>query len=69
MIKTFQVILLNTIKSHAQLQIENLCLVKQIEILMRSNNKVILKKSDKIFMTVIMNILSNWKKTICVVKP
>ena len=69
MIKTFLVNLLNFIKSHAQLQIENAYLHKQIEILIRSKNKVKLRKSDKIFMTIIMKLLSNWKKNLFVVKP
>jgi len=69
MLKSLLVLLRSFFKSRIQLQIENACLHKQIEIIMRSNNKVALKRSDKLFFTIVKKIHSNWNKILYVVKP
>lgn len=56
-------------KSKAQLQFENIYLRKQIEILKRSSIKPKIKKSDRIFFTVMKNLITNWKKNLFIIKP
>jgi putative transposase len=69
MFKSFIEFILNLFKSKAQIQLENLFLRKQVEILSRSNKRVRIKSTDRIFFSLSKILLSNWKDNLVIVKP
>lgn len=69
MIKSFFALFLNLLKSRRQLQLENLFLRKQLEIFSRSNKRISISKSDRIFFSLLTGILKNWKNNLVIVKP
>lgn len=69
MIKSFLTFILNLFKSRAQLQLENLFLRKQLEIFSRSNKRVRIKSTDRIFFSLSKILLNNWKDNLAIVKP
>jgi putative transposase len=52
-----------------QLILENIFLRKQLEIYQRANLKVKIKKTDRLFFSLIKESLFNWRKQLFVVKP
>lgn len=69
MIKSFFALFLNLFKSRRQLQLENLFLRKQLEIFSRSNKRISISKSDRIFFSLLTGLLKNWKNNLVIVKP
>ena len=53
----------------AQLILENLFLTKQLEIYQRNDPKLKIKRTDRMFFSLMKDILSNWKERIFIVKP
>jgi hypothetical protein len=58
-----------SIINKTQLILENIFLRKQLEIYQRSNPKVKIKKTDRLFFSLIKESLFNWRKRLFVVKP
>jgi len=56
-------------KNKIQLLLEIAMLTKQLEIYQRTDPKLNIKRTDRIFFSVIMNLFSNWKERIFIVKP
>ena len=69
MIKSFLDFILNLFKSKTQLQLENLFLRKQLEIFSRSNKRVSIKRSDRVFFCLTKGLLNNWRSNLVIVKP
>ena len=67
MLKSLYLIIKISFKSKIQLKLEVLFLTKQIEILQRISPKI--KITDRIFFIVMMNLFSNWKDRIFIIKP
>ena len=53
----------------AQLILENLFLTKQLEIYQRTDPKLKIKRTDRMFFSLMMDWLYNWKERIFIVKP
>jgi len=69
MIKSLLFFIINLFKSRTQIQLENLFLRKQLEIYNRSNKRVGIKKSDRVFFSLSKGLLNNWKDNLVIVKP
>ena len=69
MLKSLFLFLQKTFKTNTQLKLEILVLTKQIEILHRSNPKLKVKRFDRLFFGLMMDLLSNWKERMFIVKP
>jgi putative transposase len=57
------------IKSRHQLELELILLRQQLNILKRKTKNPKLVNSDRVFISVIAKFLTNWKKSITIVKP
>src|ERR1035437_660991 len=53
----------------AQLILENLFLIKQLEIYQRNDPKLKISRIDRMFFSLMMDWLSNWKERLSIVKP
>jgi hypothetical protein len=69
MVKSLLLFLQETFKTNTQLKLEILFLTKQIEILQRTSPKIKIKITDRIFFSLMKDLLSNWKERIFIVKP
>src|ERR1035437_6140476 len=69
MLKSLLLLLQKTFKTNTQLKLEILVLTKQIEILHMSNPKLKVKRFDRLFFGLMMDLLSNWKVRMFIVKP
>jgi putative transposase len=69
MLKSLLLLLRRSIKTRTQLILENIFLAKQLEIDQRTDPKLKIKKSDRLFFGLMMDLLSNWKERIFIVKP
>ena len=69
MIKSFFIFPINLFKSRTQIQLENLFLRKQLEIYSRSNKRVRIKRSDRVFFSFTKGLLNNWRSNLVIVKP
>ena len=69
MLKSLYLFLLKSVKTNNQLKLEVIFVTKQIEILQRTTPKIKTKITDRIFFIVMMNLFSNWKDRIFIVKP
>lgn len=69
MLKFLLLFFLNSFKTKSQLKLEIVILTKQIDILQRTNPKIILKKSDRLFFSIMKDLLTNWKERLFIVKP
>jgi hypothetical protein len=58
-----------SIINKTQLILENIFLRKQLKIYQRSNPKVKIKKTDRLFFKLIKELIINWRKQLFVVKP
>ena len=56
-------------KNKIQLLLEVIMLAKQLEIYQRTDPKLKIKRTDRIFFCLIMDWLSNWKERLFLVKP
>jgi hypothetical protein len=56
-------------KTKIQLLLEIAMLTKQLEIYKRTDPKLKIKRTDRMFFSLMKDILSNWKERIVIVKP
>jgi transposase InsO family protein len=69
MIKSLLLFFRKSFETNLQLKLEVIFLTKQIEILQRTTPKIKTKITDRIFFIVMMDLFSNWKERIFIVKP
>ena len=69
MLRYFLLFIFKSFKTNAQLKLEVLFLTKQFEILQRTNSKIKIKTTDRLFFSLIKNLFSNWKERMFIVKP
>ena len=69
MLKSLLLLLRRSIKTRTQLILENIFLAKQLEIYQRTDPKLKIKRTDRMFFSLIMDLLSNWKERLFIVKP
>jgi hypothetical protein len=56
-------------KNKIQLVLEVIVLAKQLEIYQRTDPKLNIKRTDRIFFSLMKDLLSNWKERLFIVKP
>lgn len=56
-------------KSRTQLQLEIVCLRKQLEILTRTSPRPRLRPFDRFFFSVLTSIFTSWKNSLLIIKP
>src|ERR1035437_1054856 len=69
MLKSLNLIIKMFFKTKIQLLLEIAMLAKQLEIYQRTDPKLKIKRSDRMFFSLIMDLLSNWKARMFIVKP
>src|SRR5664280_3820693 len=69
MLKSLYLIIKLSFKNKIQLLLEIAMLAKQLEIYQRTDPKLKLKRTDRMFFTFIMYWLYNWKERLFIVKP
>src|ERR1035437_3569923 len=69
MLKSLFLLLQNLVTTKTQLILENIFLHKQLEIYQRTDPKLNIKRTDRMFFSLMMDWLSNWKERIFIVKP
>jgi|CZKP01.1.fsa_nt_gi putative transposase len=69
MLKSLFFLFQKSIKTKTQLILENIFLHKQLEIYQRTDPKLKIKQTDRLFFSLMKDILSNWKERIFIVKP
>src|ERR1035437_4303030 len=69
MLKSLLLFFLKSVKTKTQLILENIFLHKQLEIYQRTDPKLKLKRTDRMFFTFIMYWLYNWKERLFIIKP
>ena len=60
---------LSFFKSRSQLHLEIIFLRKQLEILIRSNKKLLIQNRDRLFFTVMKSIFCNWRTSLVIIEP
>jgi hypothetical protein len=69
MLKSLFLLFRRSLKTRTQLILENIFLHKQLEIYQRTDPKLKIKRTDRIIFSLIMDMLSNWKERLFIVKP
>ena len=69
MFNSFLLLIRISIKTRTQLLLEVIMLTKQLEIYQRSDPKLKITGSDRIFFSIIKDIFSNWRDRMFIVKP
>src|ERR1039458_5267985 len=69
MLKCLYLIIKMFFKTKIQLLLEIAMLTKQLEIYKRTDPKLKIKRTDRMFFSLMKDILSNWKERIVIVKP
>ena len=69
MLKFLLLFLRKIVSTKAQLQLEVIFLTKQLEIYKRTDPKLIIKRTDRMFFSLMKELLSNWRERIFIVKP
>jgi hypothetical protein len=69
MLKSLYLIIKLSFKNKIQLLLEIAMLAKQLEIYQRTDPKLKLKRTDRMFFSLIMYWLYNWKERLFIVKP
>jgi putative transposase len=69
MLKSLLLFLRKSFTTNLQLKLEVIFLTKQLEIYQRTNPKLKISRTDRIFFSLIMYWLYNWKERIFIVKP
>src|SRR5674476_306330 len=69
MLKFLYIIIKISFKSKIQLLLEVIMLAKQLEIYQRTDPKLKIKRSDRMFFSLMMDWLSNWKERLFIVNP
>ena len=68
MLKSFYLIIKMSFKNKIQLLLEVIMLAKQLEIYQRTNPKLKIRRTDRMFFSLMMDWLSNWKERMFIVK-
>lgn len=61
--------LLTFFKSKTQLRLDNVFLRKQLEIVNRSNKKLLIQNRDRFFFILMKRFSSHWKESLVIIKP
>ena len=69
MLKSLLLFFRNSFTTKTQMILENLFLTKQLEIYQRTDPKLKIKRTDRMFFGLMKDLLSNWKERIFIVKP
>lgn len=69
MLKSLLLFLRKLFLTKSQLILENVFLHKQLEIYQRNDPKLKISGSDRMFFSLMKNILTNWKERLFIVKP
>src|ERR1035437_7086749 len=69
MLKSLYLVIKKSFKTKIQLLLEIAMLAKQLEIYQRTDPKLKIKRTDRMFFSLIMDLLSNWKERLFIVKP
>jgi hypothetical protein len=69
MLKTLYLIIKLSFKNKIQLLLEVIMLTKQLEIYQRTDPKLKIHRTDRMFFSLMMDWLSNWKERLFIVKP
>jgi hypothetical protein len=69
MLKSLFIFFSKSFKTNTQLKLEVIFLAKQIEIFHRTSPKIKTKRTDRLFFSLMKDLLSNWKDRIFIVKP
>jgi hypothetical protein len=69
MLKSLLLFFLKSFSTKAKLQLEVLFLTKQLEIYQQTDPKLKIKRTERIFFSLLKDLLSNWKERIFIVKP
>jgi putative transposase len=69
MLKSLYLVIKKSFKTKIQLLLEIAMLAKQLEIYQRTDPKLKIKRTDRMFYSLIMDLLINWKERIFIVKP
>ena len=69
MLKSLLLFFLKSFKTKTQLKLENIFLAKQLEIYQRTDPKLKISRINRMFFSLMMDWLSNWKERIFIVKP
>src|ERR1035438_531019 len=69
MLKCLYLIIKMFFKTKIQLLLEIAMLTKQLEIYKRTDPKLKIKRTDRMFFSLMKDILSNWKERIVIVRP
>ena len=69
MLKSLYLIIKMSFKTKMQLRLEVIMLAKQSEIYQRTNPKLKISRTDRMIFSQMMDILSNWKERLFIVKP
>jgi putative transposase len=69
MLKSLYLIIKKSFKTKIQLLLELAMLAKQLEIYQRTDPKLKIHRIDRMFLSLIMDLFSNWKARMFIVKP
>ena len=69
MLNSLYLVIKKSFKTKIQLLLEIAMLAKQLEIYQRTDPKLKIKRTDRMFFILIMDLLSNWKERLFIVKP
>src|ERR1035437_8196675 len=69
MLKSIVLLFLKLFKTKTQLKLEIIFLAEQLEIYQRTDPKLKIKESDRIFFSLMKDLLTNWKERIFIAMP
>ena len=69
MLKSLSLLFRRSFKTKIQLLLEVAMLAKQLEIYQRTDPKLKIKRTDRMFFSLMKHLFSNWKERIFIVKP
>jgi len=69
MLKSLSLLFRRSFKTKIQLLLEVIMLAKQLEIYQRTDPKLNIKRTDRMFFSLMMDWLSNWKERLFIVNP
>ena len=69
MFKSLLLFFIKSFTTNLQLKLEIIFLTKQLEIYQRSDPKLKINRSDRMIFSLMMDLLSNWKERMFIVKP
>jgi hypothetical protein len=69
MLKSLLLFFRKSFTTNLQLKLEIIFLTKQLEIYQRTDPKLKIHRTDRMFFSLIMDLFSNWKERLFIVKP